>query len=328
MVNSTWYDQLIGLMSEERKSVVGTAASVGEMCIPDCKIGKKKANGKDLMPMIRCCCCMEWFHEACMKEKDLSGIWNCFGCRRMPSMIKGLMADLKALSDEFAAYKTTSTEAISQLSEQHEQSKNQNKDLQTKIDLLTKSSASRTHEAASAAPDSTLYSDVVCSSVKTALRDEKAKNDVIITRINENNNEQQTISNLCSKINFDSTPTDVMRLGKKAEGHNRPLKVTFTSRFDARAFCSRVNACKEDHSEIADIKVRIGKTRGELTAYKKNKEIVDKLNKGANERKEDISFSLRDNGDIWKFKKQDNKWTRVNDWTVPDQPDNSVQGNL
>ncbi|ELT95684.1 hypothetical protein CAPTEDRAFT_197363 [Capitella teleta] len=57
-----------------------------------------------------------------------------------------------------------------------------------------------------------------------------------------------------------------------------------------------------------------GKTKSELEKYKKNKIILSRLDEEAKEKKEAVSYSIRDNGSTLKYKKQDdNKWIRVSD---------------
>ena len=288
------------------------ANNSANLCTESCLLGRKTGKRKDA-EMLRCCLCMNWFHMKCIQKEDpdasTTGIWNCFTCRMMPSLISDLVQTVNSLKQE-----------VSSLSLKYNELKAQNETLVTIIDAQSKKESASDPSPTVSTPDPCTYSSVVASSVRTALRDEKARNDVIISRIKESANCQDTIRSICSKIEYAGLPNDVVRIGRKKEGRDRPMKVTFATSFDARRFCSRLNEKKGDSEDISEIRVRLGKTKSELDLYMKNKNIAINLNKEAKEKNENVSYSLRDNGEIWKYKKQDNdKWIKEADWAAPEE---------
>ena len=66
----------------------------GPYCLPTCKYKGNEAK----QPMVRCCLCMNYFHDHCIndtsEEINASKIWTCNVCRKMPSLI---MDELKAI---------------------------------------------------------------------------------------------------------------------------------------------------------------------------------------------------------------------------------------
>ncbi|ELT98730.1 hypothetical protein CAPTEDRAFT_198560 [Capitella teleta] len=183
------------------------------------------------------------------------------------------------------------------------------------INALTeviKSKDTRNSVAAAQTSQPSLYSDVVRSSVRNALQEKKARNEAIVTRIKESENETEVFRKICSEVESDGSPSEVVRLGKKVDGREQPLKVPFATSFDARRFCASVNAAhKENEDDVTEFRVRLGKTKSKLEKYKKNKVIISCLNEEAKEKKESVSYSIRDNGSTLKYKKQDdNKWIR------------------
>ena len=164
------------------------------------------------------------------------------------------------------------------------------------------------------------FATVVQQSVKAALQEDRCKNDVVISGANEGNDDQKMVTDLCQKMQFASKPAEIKRLGKKDANNTRPrlLKVSFASSFDARAFMSRYGQTRRTDSEMPRLKLRSGKSQDEWQTYKKNATLAYKLNQEARDKGEDISFSTRDNGEIWKFAKNESgAWRRVTDW-VPE----------
>ncbi|ELU02920.1 hypothetical protein CAPTEDRAFT_189951, partial [Capitella teleta] len=144
----------------------------------------------------------------------------------------------------------------------------------------------------------------------------------------EGEKDQQYVTNVCKIIHFEGQPTDVVRLGRKKDGHPRPLRVTFSSPFDARVFRARFVEHRKADENADDTKgvnaddskgvhVRTSRNDSEQEKYRKNKDIVRKLNDDAKRADlSNISFSLRDNLAIWKFEKDDEgKWKRTQDWS-------------
>ena len=241
-------------------------------------------------------------------------------------MVQTLVNDLKSLNLEFTTYRETTKATIENLNEECTQLKMQNQELQTSIKSLTESAKSNITRPISdpVVPDT--YAKAVQSSVRNALLDDRARSEVIVSRINETSDAHEAIRNICSKVNFVGNLSDVRRVGKKTDGRDRPLKVTFGNPFDARTFCSRVDGSKEEHEDIAELKVRLGKTKEELVKYKERKEIAKKLNEKAKEENIEQSYSLRDNGEIWLYKKKsNNKWVRDSEWSLPAEHPNEQQ---
>jgi len=183
--------------------------------------------------------------------------------------------------------------------------------------------ASRLNDIAAGSPLRPSFADAVKKSVQTALQEERSKCDVIITKVEENGQDEIFVENLCSKITCDAKPTSVSRLGRKTEtaSHHRLLKVTFSTNFDARAFRSRFEEMKKLRSdeEFSAYRIRPGRSQEEQAAFRRYSAIANRLNKEAKEAGETCSFSVRDNGCIWKFERQPNgKWVHVSDWQLED----------
>lgn len=168
----------------------------------------------------------------------------------------------------------------------------------------------------SAAPS---FSDVVSASVKTAFREEKSKSEVVIVQFPEKKKDTEELDALCSKICIPARPTAIMRMGRKETAKSpRPMKLTFGSPFDARAFMARVSECKKNgDAEVKDIRCRPCRSPDEQKRYVVLSAQVHKLNQEALATSEETaSYSLRNNGEVWKFTQDESsKWKRVTDWT-------------
>eukprot|EP00914_Ancora_sagittata_P011463 GHVO01022286.1.p3 GENE.GHVO01022286.1~~GHVO01022286.1.p3 ORF type:complete len:121 (-),score=15.81 GHVO01022286.1:827-1189(-) len=103
---------------------------------------------------------------------------------------------------------------------------------------------------------------------------------------------------------------------------NRMMKVTFTSNFDARTFMSRFEANK-DKDGVPSIFIRPYRTKEDQVKYKRYKKDVKDLNDAAKEAGDECSYSLRNNGAIWKFVQVDGRWRRDENWN----PEDKNQGN-
>ena len=162
---------------------------------------------------------------------------------------------------------------------------------------------------------------VVAASVKTALREDKARCEVIIEKLPEKKRDSEHVSEICTKLNVSSRPTYVSRLGKTPGDRPRPTKVTFASPFDARLFLAKFDeASKSDGVEVGailkDTRCRPCRSSEEQSRHKVLISQMKQLNKDSKEAgRTDESFSLRNSGEIWKFTKTDNnKWRRDADW--------------
>ncbi|ELT97669.1 hypothetical protein CAPTEDRAFT_189389 [Capitella teleta] len=88
------------------------------------------------------------------------------------------------------------------------------------------------------------FADVVKTSIRSALEEDKAKQEVIIQRLPENNRDVADVHEICAKAEVIVKPTAVTRLGKSHPNRPRIVKVTFPSTFDARTFRSKVEESK------------------------------------------------------------------------------------
>ncbi|ELU16701.1 hypothetical protein CAPTEDRAFT_199165 [Capitella teleta] len=94
------------------------------------------------------------------------------------------------------------------------------------------------------------------------------------------------VTGLCDKIGFSTKPVDVKRIGKKIG----IVYVSFNSNFDARAFCAQYHSAKKNDENIPVIRLWLGKTKTEQDAFKRNNDLVYKMNQKAN--KEDAGRIL------------------------------------
>ncbi|ELT98031.1 hypothetical protein CAPTEDRAFT_192127, partial [Capitella teleta] len=135
--------------------------------------------------------------------------------------IKACNEETKALKEEIATLKLSNEALCKELSE-----------------LKCVSSSAPTSASKDSTP-SVKFADVVKQSVRSVFHDDKSKNEIIMSKVKEGENDQQYVTNVCKIIHFEGQPTDVVRLGRKKDGHSRPLRVTFSSPFDARVFRAR-----------------------------------------------------------------------------------------
>lgn len=261
---------------------------------------------------------MRWYHVQCINE-SVEGIWNCPSCRTLPSVVQELITMVKSLQDEFTAYKLQSNSAIDELKNECQQLRRENKALQELVSTPLEPKNPATNDTRS-------FADVVKSSVQTVLREEKVKSDVILINVNDAKQDSNDIKELCSEIGFPTQPVGVQRLGKPQTNRPRLLKVTFGSVFDARAFQAKfLEAKKEDHPKTSGVRCRPGRTKAEQENFTKLSKAVYNLNKDAKPAGNE-SFSLRPNGQVWKFAKdEEGRWKRVTDWTYT--PVSPAQGN-
>ncbi|ELT95795.1 hypothetical protein CAPTEDRAFT_210712 [Capitella teleta] len=130
----------------------------------------------------------------------------------------------------------------------------------------------------------------------------------------EKKNDNKDLSALCSKICISVRPTAVTRLGKKdAAKLARPMKVTFSSPFDARTFMAWVGECKKtDDDNVKGIRCRPCRSPEDQARHVALSVQVHKLNETARATENETSYSLRSNGEVWKFTKNANgKWKRA-----------------
>ena len=154
--------------------------------------------------------------------------------------------------------------------------------------------------------------------MSTALREDRTKCDVIISGAPEASSDTRFVSDLCQTMNFDIQPRNPQRLGKVGD-RPRLLKATFPSPFDARTFIARYDQHRREKTDnLPTIRIRSNKTKDKRVAFSRGSKIAFALNKKANEDGLPESYSLRDDGSVWKYVKSDNgKWRRERDWVPP-----------
>lgn len=158
------------------------------------------------------------------------------------------------------------------------------------------------------------FSNVVKASVQSALRDECVKKDVVIN-LPENKRDIDDVNDLCHKTQVTVKPSSITRIGKPGKDRSRPLRASFPTPFDARAFMAKLDAYKKD-ADVGDalkqIRCRPCRTHEEQVRFSAMAKEVYQLNEGVKSRGNapTESYSLRHNGDIWKFVKRDDRWKR------------------
>lgn len=198
------------------------------------------------------------------------------------------------------------------------------KELKNEVASLRSELKTAKENSDTSAPQKKSFSDVIKTSVRSALEEENTKNEVIIKGLNENQHDEEDLDALCTKAQIVMKPSAVLRLGKRNSDENRPrlMKATFPTAFDARAFLSKIHACKkEGETTLKDIRCRPGRTSDEHKRYKALSTEVYQMNQKA---KAEESFSLRPNGAVWKYALVEDRWKRVEGWTYTP----STQGNL
>jgi len=102
----------------EETLVKGVASANVRYCYHDCLYKGAETKGGKSLKMVRCCFCMNWFHEKCIKDKNdtIETIWNCYTCRNMPMQIMCLMQTVdklaQRLEDVKEAHEQTRAESV------------------------------------------------------------------------------------------------------------------------------------------------------------------------------------------------------------------------
>ena len=163
------------------------------------------------------------------------------------------------------------------------------------------------------------YADVVRSSVRSVIHDEQCKAEMIFSSVEEKGKDREFIANLCDKMDLQTKPIEISRLGRsKPPSTDRPrlLKVTFQTAFDARTFRVKYDEVKGKEG-IPSHRLRNGRNKDQQALFKKNSAIAHKLNEDARKSGSNASFTLRDNGEVWKFSKQEGgMWIREEQWKL------------
>ena len=169
---------------------------------------------------------------------------------------------------------------------------------------------------------------VLKSSVKCALQDMTVKKEVILY-LPENKRDHEDIDSLCQKASVTVKPSAIERIGRPKNDRTRPLKASFPTPFDARTFMTRINLCKanaETEDPIRKIRCRPCRTQEEQKRYSAHAKEVREMNEAAKDAG-DESYSIRQNGEVWKYKNGVDGWKRVVDWVfTPSTLENSENG--
>lgn len=167
----------------------------------------------------------------------------------------------------------------------------------------------------------TIFADVVRDTVKSTIHDEQLKSELIIGNVDDNGKDTDFMADLCEKMDCRVKPIDLKRLGNKSTNKKRLIKASFPTAFDARAFKAKYAQIKKTtDADIPSIRVRQSRSKEEQTKLRTVIKLAQHLNKTAKESNANHSFSLRDNGEIWKYAKDDEgKWSRDADWVAPEE---------
>lgn len=247
-------------------------------------------------------------------------------------MVSELTNLVKNLSDEFTAYRLETAANIEQLTTECKQLRIENQKLTEQA--CNPSPMVQPPNTSSMTPQS--FAEVVKSSVQSALRDDVVRQtvqstlaeqnsqaEVVISGVEERGQDTAFIHELCAQMNFSQKPVSLNRVGQKPKDGHRLMKVSFPSQFDARAFKSRYNQLKNDQPDAYKLRMRPGLTAAQRKIFNQKKKLAQDLNSKATADNASYSFSVRENGDIWKFvQSEDGKWRRDSDWREPETSKN------
>lgn len=212
-------------------------------------------------------------------------------------------------------------EDVKDLKKEMQELKDQMAELLSKMSSLPHMSSASTDDLSSATPSVPSFAAVVKETIKTTMEEDKVKSDLMISNLDDVGNDERCMNELCSKIdlNEQSRPIRLVRVGKKKDSNSkRLLKASFSTQFDARKFKASYEDAKNNETpDLLSIRVRRCRTREEETVYKTKINRLKELNEKAKEEGGTTSFSLRENGNIWKYTKdsQTGKWRRDINWS-------------
>jgi hypothetical protein len=199
-----------------------------------------------------------------------------------------------------------------------------------KVELMTQNESppqaipSTSYASACFQPMPATVTDALRETLKNTLIEEKVKSEVIVSDVEDKgaNNDLEFVSGLCSKMEFRTKPQAIMRLKKNQENSDKPrlLKVSFSNPFEARTFTARFAEVKKvSANNLPDIKMRPSRTKADREIFKKKSAVKNRLNEEAKTagNHNAQSFSLRENGEIWRFVHLQGKWTRDKEWQEP-----------
>lgn len=205
--------------------------------------------------------------------------------------------------------------ALSTLTECTKALKTEIGELKEKMESVQKNLPSDASPTTSTTPLLDSNPQAMRKALQSVLLDEKYKTEMVISNAEDDGKDEEFIKRICEKVDFDVMPIKgTTRLGKKTDAGKRPLKVTFTTEFDARAFRSRCDQNKRTSEDFPNIRIRPCRNSEEQKLFITSLGKAKEMNKAAKEAGDAHSFSVRDNGEIWKFEMKDGKWKRDKDW--------------
>ena len=286
---------------------------------------------------------MFWYHDECMNVKK-EGAWHCPTCCAMPKNVMSLLTKISDLQSQLQALHQADIEnglSLAEIKEDCQIIKRDNAELKDQVKGLqrhllfplehdSEAAEDKSDELSPASSNSNDWSEVrkkkrksftevIRTTVETALQDHKAPNDVIISKAEEKGQDTKFVANLCAKAKLTTKPTEIQRLGQKTNdsNHHRLLRIAFPTSFDARTFKAEVERLVKEETGVPKLRVRSGKTKEERKKFAANAKTTHKLNVEAKSAGSSVSFSLRDNGDVWKFvKSKEGQWKRDHEWKL------------
>lgn len=194
------------------------------------------------------------------------------------------------------------------------------------------SSPSRSTSPRSGTPDQPFPTTDSSSTVSSALAphatgsdhlDCLILNELILSNLQENCDLTTSISGIINSLNanriFCATPNDAIRLGKPKSSSPRLVKLVFCSPFDAKTFKAGFARLPPSSLPSTNLKLRYSLSHAGRMLQRRCTELNSSSAKDTcGERVE--SFSLRDNGRIWRFiRRDDGVWQRDINWTESSQ---------
>ena len=256
--------------------------SADRWCFDDCKYegkyeGKSKAGAKS-SEMVRCCSCMNWYHEDCVKAKEkngnFSGVWQCFSCRRIPSYIAELLQEMKNLREDvkiLRADQQTSQKSLDDIKGECKTLRDDNTLLKTQVTSLSQQLQKKTWESfTNGNQKSLLIGDSIIRDVDESKLKQtqvtslpKAKVTDVLKCLQDDEKSYKMITccvgtNNCSEDNFSDadvceTYKTIIATAKEKVGDPKNIQiVSIPPRTDSTVFQENVNVLNACLSTIAN----------------------------------------------------------------------------
>lgn len=111
----------------------------------------------------------------------------------------------------------------------------------------------------------------------SAFHEEQYKCDIIISRVDDQGNDQGFFTDLCQEMDFLVKSNGLLLMRKRGD-HPHLMKVAFPTAFDAHSFIVWYEEGHEDGTEdLPSLHLHPGRTREELAAFAKTSKDVFKL---------------------------------------------------